>query len=83
MALYPPNNPQPPSKPPPDRPPPPSDWIPFLSHLSRHHPHRSNLIRRTIRLAHFGSLLPQTTERKAARHSLPIILLRCGPSISS
>jgi hypothetical protein len=29
-----------------------------LSHLSRHHPHRSNLIRRTIRLAHFGSLLP-------------------------
>jgi hypothetical protein len=54
-----------------------------LSHLSRHHPHRSNLIRRTIRLAHFGSLLPQTTERKAARHSLPIIRLRCGPSISS
>ncbi len=28
MALYPPNNPQPPSKPLPDRPPPPSDWIP-------------------------------------------------------
>jgi len=28
MALYPPNNPQPPSKPPPDRPPPPPDWIP-------------------------------------------------------
>src|SRR5262249_24349183 len=39
-----------------------------LSHLSRHHPHRSNLIRRTIRLAHFGSRLPQTTEPKAARH---------------
>jgi hypothetical protein len=28
MALYPPNNPQPPSRPPPDRPPPPPDWIP-------------------------------------------------------